>query len=74
MSENLDLVRSIYAPTERGEYDALEWTDPDIEYVWADGPVPGSTKGLAEMMEGIRNFLSAWEDFRHGCRGIPRAR
>jgi ketosteroid isomerase-like protein len=63
-SANLDLVRSIYATTERGEYGRVDWADPEIEYVWVDGPAPRSGRGLAEMAEGMRNFLSAWEDFR----------
>lgn len=29
-----------------------------------DGPTPGTWKGLAEMADGVRDFLSAWEDFR----------
>jgi ketosteroid isomerase-like protein len=63
-SANLDLVRSIYAAWERGDYSAAEWAHPEIEYVVADGPSPGSWKGLAGMAEGSRGVLSAWEQFR----------
>ena len=66
MSENLDLVRSIYADWERGDFGhAAEWADADIEYVLAGGgPADGSWRGLDGMAEGFRNYLSAWEHFR----------
>src|SRR2546426_449290 len=63
-SANLDLVRSIVADWERGDFSTVEWADPGIEYVIADGPTPGRWSGLTGMMEGSRTFLSAWEDWR----------
>jgi ketosteroid isomerase-like protein len=63
-SANVELVRSIYAAWERGEYDSAEWAHPEIELVFADGPTPGTWVGVANMARGWREFLSAWVDFR----------
>ena len=63
-SANLELVQSIFAAWERGDFSAAEWADPEIEYVIADGPAPGRWTGLAGMAAGFREFLSAWEDVR----------
>lgn len=60
-SANLGLVRSIYAYWERGDFRSAEWADPEIELVFADGPSPGTWKGLAGMAESWRDFLSTWE-------------
>lgn len=60
--ENVELVRSIYASWERGDYGSAEWAHPQIEYVHADGPEPGSWRGPAGMADGYRGFLSAWEE------------
>jgi len=65
MSENLDLVRSIYAEWERGDYSSAEWADREIEYVIADGPEPGSWHGATGIALGWGTFLSAWEGFHH---------
>jgi ketosteroid isomerase-like protein len=76
-SANLDLVRSIYADWERGDYARADWADPEIEFVFADGPEPGSYQGLAGMAGAMRGWLSAWEDHRQQleeCRELDRER
>jgi ketosteroid isomerase-like protein len=63
-SENVELVRSLYAAWERGDYSSLDWAHPEIEFGIADGPSPGDWSGLAGMVEGFRDWLSVWDVFR----------
>jgi ketosteroid isomerase-like protein len=63
--ENVEIARSIYAAWERGDFfTSAEWAHPEIEFVIADGPAPGSWTGLDGMAEGFREFLNAWEKYR----------
>jgi len=64
MSENLDLVRAIYAAWERGDFSSTEWAHPEIEFVFVGGPEPGKVIGVAGMAERYSDWLNAWEDFR----------
>jgi ketosteroid isomerase-like protein len=63
-SPNLDLVSSMFAAWERGDFGSAEWAPPEMELVFADGPSPGSWRGLAAMAKGFGDFVSAWEEYR----------
>jgi ketosteroid isomerase-like protein len=63
-SANVEFVRSIFAPWQRGDFSSAEWADPEIEFVLVGGASAGSWRGLAGMSEGFREWLSAWEGFR----------
>jgi ketosteroid isomerase-like protein len=62
VSENLDLVRSIQANWDRGDFSSVGWAHPEIEFEFADGPDAGRFTGLAGMAEGWRIFHGTWED------------
>jgi ketosteroid isomerase-like protein len=62
---NLDLVRSICASWEHGDFSSAEWAHPEIEFVIVDLPdVSGCWSGVAGMAEAYYGFLSAWDDVR----------
>lgn len=64
VSENLDLVRSIYGDWERGDYfTSTEWAHPEIEFVVVDGPNPGALRGAAALEANWREFQGAWDDY-----------
>jgi hypothetical protein len=64
MSANLDLVRSICADWERGDFSSTEWAHAEIEFTRPDGPAPGTWTGIAGMADGWRDVLGAWENVR----------
>ena len=54
MSENLDLVRSIYAEWERGDYSSVEWATPRSSSHSPTDPTPAAGRASAGMAEGWR--------------------
>jgi ketosteroid isomerase-like protein len=75
--ENVELVRSIYAAWECGDFSSADWADPEIEYATMDGPLTGTWRGLEGMAEAMREFLRAWEDWRvtaEDCRELDAER
>jgi ketosteroid isomerase-like protein len=63
VSENLDLVRSIYADWERGDFSRIDWADPGIEFAVHGALYPVRAKGLAEMAASVREVFSEIDDW-----------
>ena len=64
MSANLELVKSIYAAWERGDFSSSAWADPEIEFVMRGGLTTGTWNGVEEMAEAWARMLRAWESLR----------
>jgi ketosteroid isomerase-like protein len=64
VSENLDLVRSIYAAFEHGDFGLADWADPEIEHVTVEGADAGSRTGRSGLRRAVRNWLSDFDDLR----------
>jgi RimJ/RimL family protein N-acetyltransferase/ketosteroid isomerase-like protein len=63
-AENLDLVHSIFAGWERGDFSGVAWADPEIEYAIVDEPGTQMARGVTAMTRTWREFLSAWKVYR----------
>jgi ketosteroid isomerase-like protein len=77
MSANLDLVRSIYAEWERGDFSSTGWAHPEIEFEAIGGLEPGRAHGIPGMARAMREFLTAWEGYRveaEECRQLDDER
>jgi ketosteroid isomerase-like protein len=60
---NLDLVRSIYAAWGKDDYRSMVWADAEIEFVKADGPDPGSWRGVRETSRVWTENRQSFEEF-----------
>jgi hypothetical protein len=64
MSENLDLVCSIVAAWERGDFSSAEWAHAEIEYTMVGGVDDGTWRGPSAMAQRWGEWLSAWDELR----------
>src|SRR3954462_10188246 len=76
--ENVEVIRSVYAAWERGDFGSAQWAHPDIEFVVADSFEAGSWMGRAGMAQAWCDWvgaagwmaqagsawMSAWEEYR----------
>jgi ketosteroid isomerase-like protein len=88
-SANLELVRSIYAAWEHGDFSRAGGFDPAVAWEYVGGPEPSSGTGIAGMAAPMRDWLYAWDewhieatDYREldgerilvFCRGVGRGK
>jgi ketosteroid isomerase-like protein len=59
--ENVEIVRSILACWDRGDYGSTDWSDPDIEFVAPFDTI--EARGIEELGRRWGEFLGAWENF-----------
>jgi ketosteroid isomerase-like protein len=64
LSTNLNLVRSIYAAWECGDFSSTDWAHAEIEFVITEGAEAGRWRGLGAVAGAFRDYLGTWEGFR----------
>jgi hypothetical protein len=64
VSENLNLVRGIYAAWERGDFSVTDWMDPEIEVVVVSELLPVSAKGPVELARVWSEVMNPYEGYR----------
>jgi ketosteroid isomerase-like protein len=63
VSDNLELVRSIYADWARGDYSSAAWAHPQIEYLGGDSVESEVSTGIEAMGASWERFRENWRDF-----------
>ena len=58
--KNVEVVRSIFARWELGDFTSAEWMHPEIEFVGADGI---AARGIDELGGRWSDFLGIWDHF-----------
>ena len=63
-SDNVELVRRIYARWAVGDFSDASWAHPDFELVLVDGPAPGRHRGLAAAGAAWGATIDGFAEFR----------
>ena len=72
MDESWTRVGEVYDEWARGDYSSIDWAHPEIEFVIADGPAPGTWHGHEGMREAWRDLLSMWDDLHAVAEGFQQ--
>jgi ketosteroid isomerase-like protein len=63
-SPEISLARSLYPRWSQGDYGAIEWAHPEIDFAIADGPTPGRWRGIDAMAQAFTDFIANFEAWR----------
>jgi 2-(1,2-epoxy-1,2-dihydrophenyl)acetyl-CoA isomerase len=59
--DNVEIVRSILAAWESGDFSSADWADPEIHFIPAG--LGSETHGIEALSRQWREFLDAWDEF-----------
>jgi ketosteroid isomerase-like protein len=59
--ENVEIVRSILAAWETGDFSAATWADPEIHFI--PGGLESDTHGIEALSKQWRESLDSWDEF-----------